>query len=140
MYQVTIGDKVTRVRAESVDEAFDKALVKCFGRAASWLPDSAAPGRGQVFRRLTIRQGAEGRADFTTSVTGRVSSRVEAIPAAAHRHAPAVSSERAWQGCVTPWACNPGAHGNITRREECSCGAHRAVSINGNHREAQHWV
>lgn len=72
LYRVTIGDKATRVRAEAEAEAFDKALAKLYGRTASWLPDSFAPEYGTVYRHLTVRQGSAGRADFTTSITGRV--------------------------------------------------------------------
>lgn len=41
--------------------------------------------------------------------------------------------------CITPYHCNPSAHGGIRRREYCKCGAHRDININGTHREEGPW-
>lgn len=75
-YRVAIGDKAAAVRACNGGEAFTAALARLYGRRAAWLPDTFATlegsGYGTVYRHLTIRQRGQGRAEFTTAVTGRV--------------------------------------------------------------------
>ncbi len=40
---------------------------------------------------------------------------------------------------VTDGETNPAAHGNISRHEECACGARRTTNINGPHFEQGRW-
>jgi hypothetical protein len=53
-----------------------------------------------------------------------------------HKAIPARSKDRGWTVCVTPEYCaayptREQAHGNITRRDVCGCGATRETELNG---------
>ena len=56
-----------------------------------------------------------------------------------HCHRPARSSEVAFVGAVASACPTRAAHGNVTRREECGCGARRDVNVNGWHEEKGYW-
>jgi len=57
-----------------------------------------------------------------------------------HKHHAKTSETRPFWGPVATGArANPAAHGGITRRETCSCGATRKVNVNGVHVEKGRW-
>ena len=63
-----------------------------------------------------------------------------------HRHqaVPAKSQDLAWTHCVTPALCaalgmRELAHGNITRHDQCACGATRQTEINGGRYNYGEW-
>jgi hypothetical protein len=61
-----------------------------------------------------------------------------------HRALPLKSRDFGWTHCVTPTPCaarptRQRAHGNITRRDVCSCGATRETEINTGARNYGPW-
>ena len=44
-----------------------------------------------------------------------------------------------WIHCVAAGDCDGSAHGGVTHREVCSCGAVRHVESNGNYQERSEW-
>jgi hypothetical protein len=56
-----------------------------------------------------------------------------------HVHHPICQQERCFSGCVDPHDCTPAAHGGMTYRDVCSCGAERATNVNGTHEEEGPW-
>jgi hypothetical protein len=56
-------------------------------------------------------------------------------------HAPirAQRTERGFERCANPAACQPGAHGNITVVDVCRCGAQRRANLNQAHYESSGW-
>lgn len=57
-----------------------------------------------------------------------------------HRHWPLIITEpTGYDGCVAPRDCNPGAHGDITYMEKCSCGMRRSSNVNRNYAEVGQW-
>lgn len=56
-----------------------------------------------------------------------------------HRHRADRSETRAYSSCVTPYRCNPAAHGHVTITDICRCGARRSTLINGRHEERGRW-
>ena len=57
----------------------------------------------------------------------------------AHRHKAVTDRDVCFSRCLRPRGCNPAAHGNINRIEECTCGARRETNLNGRHRESTGW-
>lgn len=50
-------------------------------------------------------------------------------------------STRGFFGCVSPFSCNPAAHGGVSCTEVCDdCGAERKVNVNGRHAEYGPWI
>lgn len=61
-------------------------------------------------------------------------------PRGYHRHRPrGESTPRAWQFCVSPYACSGAAHGNVTYVDRCTCGAERWREVNGSHVTRSRW-
>jgi hypothetical protein len=61
-----------------------------------------------------------------------------------HTHRAATTRETVWAHCVTPEECaaepmRVRAHGNITTRETCACGAERITEINSG-RNSTGWI
>lgn len=56
-----------------------------------------------------------------------------------HRPAPTQGRLRAFTGCVAPFRCEPVAHGNVTYRDVCACGATRDTNSNAGHSERSPW-
>jgi len=56
-----------------------------------------------------------------------------------HKHTMSTEYERCFTTCARWTRCNPAAHGGITVREKCACGAVRLVNRNGNHVEIGAW-
>ena len=56
-----------------------------------------------------------------------------------HRHGIQRSQQRPFTGSVPSSHPDPGAHGNITIKDECRCGAVRLTNVNGTHIERGHW-
>ena len=61
----------------------------------------------------------------------------------AHRHMVKESRLRAFTGCVIGTlcdaSCNEMAHGGVSHKEYCRCGAERLVNSNQGHREVSGW-
>lgn len=65
----------------------------------------------------------------------------------AHQHKAIAdkSEEYSWGTCMTPTECaarpqRQEAHGNITRRDECRCGAVRYSEVNGGRTNYGEWT
>ena len=58
----------------------------------------------------------------------------------AHTHKEISSTTRGWTHCVNGDGCSGAAHGGVTYREVCSCGAERLVESNGRHRNEGPWL
>ena len=56
-----------------------------------------------------------------------------------HRHRPKTSKMFGWSGCVSGGGNCGTAHGGVTYRETCSCGAERLVESNGRHEANSGW-
>lgn len=61
-----------------------------------------------------------------------------------HRHTSIDRRTACWMYCITPQACaaNPsrqGAHGGVTHRDTCECGATREVESNYGHTNRGPW-
>jgi hypothetical protein len=62
------------------------------------------------------------------------------VPKPEHKHrAERRERERCYEGPANRYSENPMAHGGITYDEVCSCGARRAVNVNGMHYERGMW-
>lgn len=60
-----------------------------------------------------------------------------------HRHRVKHSHDRAFAGSIRDHRTgreNPRAHGNITREEECACGATRLSNLNAGATESTGWI
>jgi len=47
-----------------------------------------------------------------------------------HRHKASRSEDWGFGGCAAPYDCDPRAHGGVTIREVCACGATRERNVN----------
>lgn len=56
-----------------------------------------------------------------------------------HHHRAHNSDERCYTHCVDPENCDPAAHGGITYRQTCRCGAERLINANNNVAELGRW-
>ena len=56
-----------------------------------------------------------------------------------HKADPQLTRERCFAGPIPGAEENRAAHGNVTIRQQCRCGATRAANVNGRHIELGDW-